>query len=246
MSSLLTFRDTIFSVVPRWLRGYWASRFLYAVNVQLDAVVDGVVAAVKLRHPGLYSFETLPLIGRQRRITRTPTETDAEYAARICTWRQVNGRRGNPFALMEQIQAHLAPDTVRVAVVNNQGHRLEIETDGTPSVVGATSWDWDGNTDKWSRCWVLIYDSSWVSDGDWGDAGTWGDSPTGTIGSDATQEEVARVRTLVNEWGSAHARIVHVVIVLDETAWEAAQPDGDWDRYHNRNSSVAYWKGTGS
>lgn len=239
-----TFRDAIVQTAPKWLRGFWGARFLYALGVQLDAVGDAVVASVKMRMPGLYDHETLPLIGRQRRLTRTPTETDAQYAARLEQWRQVNGRRGNPFALMEQIRAHLAPDAVRVAVVNNQGHRLEIETDGTPSVVGATSWDWDGDADRWSRCWVILYDADWVAEPVIGAGPPIGDYP-GTIGSSATTVEVGRVRTIVNEWGAAHARIVNTIVVLDETAWELAQPDGDWDWEENRNAAVVYWKGSG-
>lgn len=239
-------RDALFATVPRWLSGFFGSRLFFAINGQLDPMGDGLVAAIKLRKPGLYSPSTLPMIGRDRRITRTPSETDDAFAARCRQWRQINARRGNPFALMEQVQGQLAPDAVRLAVVSNNGNRLELAADGTPSIVGATAWDWDGDADKWSRVWLLIYDSDWLSDGTWGDAGNWGDDPTATIGSDATLIEVARVRDIVNEWGAAHARVVHIVIVLDETAWEAAQPDGDWDGYSNRNADVAYWKGTGA
>jgi hypothetical protein len=239
-------RDVLFGRIPRWLSGFFGSRLFFAINGQLDSMGDALVASIKLRKPGLYSPSTLPRIGRDRRMTRTPSETDAAYAIRCQQWRQIHARRGNPFALMEQVQGQIAPDTVRLAVVSNNGNRLELSESGEPSVIGATSWDWDGDEEKWSRVWLLVYDSAWVSDGLWGDSGDWGDDPEATIGSDATIVEVARVRDIANEWGAAHAVIVHVVIVLDETAWEAAQPDGGWVRFGDRNSNVAYWKGTGA
>jgi hypothetical protein len=77
---VITFQDAIRGRVPRWLLGHWGYRFLYSLAIQFDAIAHTAVAGMKAGWPGAYTVETLPLLGRQRRVLRGPKWSDAKYA----------------------------------------------------------------------------------------------------------------------------------------------------------------------
>jgi hypothetical protein len=245
--TLTTFRDTLRNSLPRWLQGdnavTRAGRLVYAFGVHLDAVADALVGGVKSRFPGVYSTETIPVIGRERRIIRGPFEGDDQYAARLRGAFDAHRRAGNPFALLEQLRAHLAPETpgVLVSVVNRNGTVYARDSSGAPSVTGGT-WDWDATPELWSRFWVVLRATKWTDEGINSAPGVFGEA--GTMGSTATVEEVAAVRSIVSQWTPPHAQCVNVIVVLDGAAWDADQPDGDWDLWGNRNPAAVYWDGT--
>lgn len=257
---MITFRDTLLRVVPRWLRGHWGSRYLYAIGIHLDTVAEAATAAVKLRFPGVYSPEGLGLLGKERGIMRGIAETDEAYAYRLSRWWDDRKRKGNAFALAFQLQGILGPHRPRIRVVNQSGSWYTLNEDGSTAVHNA-AWDWDGNVNAWSRFWVIIYPPPelWVSEGTWGDGKTrWGDG--GTWGTTATPAQCAMVRALITEWQAAHARCAKIIIALDpasfdpETTPASELPDGKWGRWSKddgtgarvpaRLKTARYWKGS--
>lgn len=208
---MFTFRDTIRRICPPWLRHGTAERILYAIAIQLDALVDSVVAAIEIRFPGVYSGESLPLLGRDRRIRRGPSDTDETYAARLIGWRDAHRRKGNPYALLEQLHAYYAPNNFPIQLVNVSGARYSLAVDGT---ITRDAIEWTpggGPPEKWARWWLFYeWPAAVGDDGLWGDPGDWGDG--GVWGTDMTVEEADDLRAVPIEWNAAHC-FGHVVLL---------------------------------
>jgi len=149
-----TFRDLIATLSPPWLRKRVAVRVLYSMAIQADAMGDALVAAVKLRLPGLYSAESLPMIGRDRRIRRGRLEVSDVYAGRLRRWLTDHRTRGGPYSLLAQLHAFFGASPFPIQLVYTSGARYTLATDGAVTrdlVSGATV-----KTLQWAR-WYLFY-----------------------------------------------------------------------------------------
>lgn len=208
---LVTFRDAIRRVSPWWLQSGTAERILYAVAVQLDALADGLVAGVKLRFPGVYTLESLPLIGRERRIRRGRFESDESYARRLGPWLDLHRVRGGPYALLAQLHAYYYPNNFPIELRYTTGRQFVMSPADGSVVRGDVVWTPPGLATRWARWWLFYtWPTPIQKDGVWGDPGAWGDG--GVWGSNLSPAEVRDVRLIPREWGAAHAtgRIVLV------------------------------------
>jgi len=217
VSLLQTFRDTLRLISPPWLRKGNNEKFGYALGVVCDDLTDAAVAGVKIRFPGLYSDESLPQIGRERRIRRGRTETTATYAIRLRRWLTDHRRRGGPYAMLAQLYAHYAPNTFPIELIYVSGRRYSVDTSGNV-VRDTTTWTFDTNTALWCR-WLLVF--HWPVSID--DTGTW---DTDTIWDDTatvwdanlTPQDVEDIRLIPKEWNAAHAiGIVQLIDSLSHT-----------------------------
>lgn len=202
-----TFRDAVRSISPSWLRGRILGGILYAIAAQMDGLADAAVAGVKQRFPGLVSYESLALIGRERRIRRGRAETDPVYASRLARWLDDHRRRGGPYAMLAQLFAHYAPDNFAIDLYYRSGRRYRMDTAGTitrDALGRFTHEDW--------AHWYLLY--TWPdvvgSDGIWSDPGTWDDGYVWDF--DLTVQYVTDVRLVPHEWNAAHC-IGHVILL---------------------------------
>lgn len=155
MPTLQTFRDSIRKVSPPWLQNGLAEVILYTIGLQIDAFGDALVAGVKMRFPGLYSYESLPLIGRERRILRGRSEPDATYAARLTRWLVDHQRRGGPYALLAQLYAHYAPNNFPIKLVYQSGRRYSMDVNGVVTRDDIV-WGPDSLTTLWARWWLFF------------------------------------------------------------------------------------------
>lgn len=159
---LLTFRDTLRKHCPPWLQRGLAEKLLYSIGVHCDAFSDALVAAAKQRFPGYYSFDSLPLLGRERRITRGRSESDENYAARIARFFSDHQLRGGPYALLSQLFIHYTPDTFPIDLIYYAGSRrfqMDVGGDVTRDLV---TWTPDTNAAKWARWWLFYYTDQWA------------------------------------------------------------------------------------
>jgi hypothetical protein len=102
--------------------------------------------------------------------------------------------------------------------------------------VHTAGWDWDGDTDNWSRFWVVITQDDWDPIY-WGTGGAaWGD---GVWGCDATQAEAGTLIRLIRKWKAGHM-VPITVVVMDAETWDEEQPDGTWSDPANRSASAIY------
>ncbi len=258
----MTFRDRAEHACPKWARGWWLSRLLYAIFVQFDALVDWANYAVHLRYPSWcaeHCPEALAIHGRSRGIRRGFAESGAAYAARLVQWVPGRKRRGNLFVLMDQLAGYLSGFAVTIRCVNINGAWCTRIPDGTREYHRAdpTNWDWDGNTAAWSRYWVILYPPAdlWTDDGTWDDPGTWDDG--GTWDTTATPDQVATIRAIVAEENPPHAKCAGILISLNGTDYSplgsgAGFPAGDWGTWGHldgthyeavRADETSYWDG---
>lgn len=226
-STTVTFRDTLRDKLsPPWLRGTIGEKVMYALGVHADALGDAVAAAVKMRFPNYYSAESLPYIGRDRKISRGRIETDATYATRLNRWLDDHATRGGPYALLKQVVAYFAPASFAVDLVYFSGRRFQIDANGVVATRDNIAWVPDGNAAQWARWWLFYYwPDEILSDGLWSDAGTWDDG--GVWDSDLTTQQVEEIRLVPREWNAAHALGNVVLLSGDLELWD--YPDGTWD-----------------
>lgn len=182
MSALRTFRDRIRQISPPWLQNGLAQKILYSFGVHVDAFGDGLVAGVKLRFPGLYTNETLPHIGRERRIRRGRAEADANYASRLTRWLVDHQRRGGPYALLAQLYAHYAPNNFPIELVYRSGRRYSMDVNGVVTRDDII-WSPDANPTQWARWWLFYL--------------------TDQFGT-PTAEEIEDIKLIPREWNAAH------------------------------------------
>jgi hypothetical protein len=182
---LLTFRDTMKSISPPWLQTGLAEKILYSLAIQCDAFGDALVAGVKQRFPGYYSFDSLVLLGRERRIERGLFEGDKAYASRLTQWLADHRRRGSGYALLSQVHLHYQPNSFPVDLVYYAGSvRFQMAADGT-IVRDLVSWIPDTNRAKWARWWLFYYADNWES-------------------AAPTAEELQDLRLVPRAWNAAH------------------------------------------
>jgi len=225
--ALYTFRDAIRSMVP-WWAGRETGRvgkILYAIGLHCDALIDAHVAAIKMAMPGLYSPESLFLIGRERRIRRGPLESNDVFASRLSRWWDDHKRRGGPYALLEQARLYWSPLAFQIDLVYFSGRRFQAPPSGE---IERDDIEWTPDTlaAKWARWWLFYFWPETVGDdGVWGDPGTYGDG--GVWGSDLTVEDVANIRAVPTEWNAKHCSGSRVVLLSEGTElW--GYPAGDW------------------
>lgn len=223
--TLESLRDSMREISPPWLRGYVGERVMYSIALVCDALVDLTVGAIKMRFPLAHSDETLPLIGKDRKISRGNSETDESYAARLRGWLDVHPRRGNPIALLGQVFGHYASAPFAASLIYRSGRRFDMDSAGVVSTRSDMAWTPDAEPSQWARWW-LMYDwpSAVASDGTWGDAGTWGDGMVWD--SDLTVGLVDDLRMKPVEWNAAHCGGEIVLIHGDLELWD--YPDGLW------------------
>lgn len=206
MATTITFRDTLNKIVPPWLQHTNGVRLLYSIGIQLDAMGDSLVAGVKLRFPNLYSAETLPLLGRERRIRHGRTEVDASYATRLRRWLTDHQRRGGPYALLAQLFAHYAPNNFAINLIYRSGRRYRMDTAGNV-IRDDITFDPDAEPAKWARWWLDYVWPGGLTPAVWGSGRTYGTpQPPGHVWgvNGLTYDDVIDLRIVPKEWNAAH------------------------------------------
>ncbi len=271
-----TFTETFKVWLPSWLGGAGSEpaegeegtddeKVVASLSLLLDDYIARAKWGLLARFPGLAVYlddeAALAAIGRDRRIVRGINEPAASYGERLTRAIDDHRTRGNPYAMLEQLQAYLqAPCVVRT--VDPQGNWFTIDADGNRSCVLTTNeWDWDGApSTEWSRFWVVIYPvggtDPWAVSGELGDSATYGDGeidhPNLAIGLTATVDQVNSVRAIIREWKPANAACEWVIVAFDEATFGpfiSPSPMGLWGNWSNGAGSPArldtarYWKG---
>ena len=265
------FRRAFYKLLPTWLGGGQPSpsatvdedegeRVQYSLGVTIDAFLERCRQGVLARYPEHCPADALAYHGRDRKIVRGINESADSYAERLLRWLDDHRVRGNPFALLEQLQAYCNVDLM-VRTVDTRGNWFTIAADGTRSVLlDQGNWDWDGAAaSEWGRFWVIIYPPAtgelWNQTPNWGDADLWGGEwgrAGYTWGSTATPDQVQAVRSIVRQWKPAGTTCEWVVLAFapasfDPTDASPPNPDGDWGIWHERvNPAVPVRLGTAS
>ena len=253
-------RDLYRALTPSWMQDdEEGGPVLYSLGLVAEVAKERAYNGLVARFPQYAPTDALHLIARDRRIIRGIDEADAAFATRLLPWLDDHRTRGNPFALMKQLQAYCQAD-VRIRTVDARGNWFTREANGTTSyLLNQNNWNWDGAAStRWARFWVIIYPTAagepWNGDQTWGQVGlTWGSEGSGgaTWGTSATVGEVETVRRIVREWKPAGTRCEHIIIAFDDASFapdgsSLDLPDGTWASAGNRLATARYWRGTRS
>jgi hypothetical protein len=160
-----------------------------------------------------FPVESLSPKGNERQIERYPGDTDEIYKERVAGAWVAWSQAGTVPGMLSQLTA--------------AGFDAEIKE--------CRDWDWDGDTANRSRFWVILHNTGWTPRL-WGDGHVWG---VGVWGVDAPIEEVNLLVRIVMKWKPGHM-VPIIIVVLDEAAWAADQPDGTWGDAANRNPAALY------
>lgn len=227
---MLNFRELVATVVPPWLRRKNGAGLLYALALHLDALIELVTAAVKIRFPAVYSEESLPLLSNERRIRQGIGESTQSFATRMNAFFLTHKDRGGPYQLLEQVFAHYryAPaGPFPTHLVYTSGARFDMGTDGAITR-DALSFTTGLGPDDWAHWW-LVYEwpTTIDADGIWTDPGVYDDG--GVWDSDLSVEAVTDFRLIPTEWNNAHCKGHLVVLSPGQALWDV--PAEDWDEF---------------
>lgn len=254
--------ESFSGLVPWWLRSGDGGSVLASLSLWADDFMARARLGILARFPDYAPDDAaLAAIGRDRRIVRGINEPAASYAARLIRAIDDHKQRGNPYALLRQIRAYLQADCV-VRTVDRRGNWYSIAADGTESSsIDTGNWDWDGTpaSPQWARFWLVIFPAGgtdpWATSGLIGGGALWGNGlvgghPTKTIGTTATVDQVAAVKSIVRDWKPAGTVCEWVIIAFDDTTFTpagATMPAGAWGNWSDgagspvRLSTARYW-----
>jgi hypothetical protein len=255
------FRRAFRYLMPSWLTTGEGEQVHFSLGIVIDAFAERWRQGVLARFPGYAPPDALAAIGRDRKLIRGLGESDEDYAARLVTWLSKHRVRGNPYALLEQVQAYLQA-AVRVRTVDVRGNWYTREFDGVESaVLAAGNWDWDArDASRWSSFWLIIYPAGatdpWaITPLTIGDANLWGGTvgkfdglgnlkdPPLTVGTTAEPEHISKIRTIVREWQPDGTRCEWIIIAFNSSSFaptEAAEPlpnPGTWGKWGKLSGS---------
>jgi hypothetical protein len=242
---MLTHRHMLYELLPTWLRNANAFRVLYAIALVADALGDALFAAIKIRFPGFYSNESLPLLGSDRRRARGPHESAESFANRLTKWWDSAKQTGDLLSVAREVADCFLPATPPVVIVTNNGTRYTLGADRSWSI-DSVAWNWDGHTEQWSRFWVLLDNSAVQAIR----------TTLGISGASAlVRDDFRRIGANVNDFDRCVRDAVErvrppynhcsgILVVLDAGGFWSAPPDGDWNYWANRNLNALYWEGT--
>lgn len=235
-----TYREFLLELMPPWMRGVVGELYTQALGFNEDILAETLNQAGKahLLLSNTFHESTLKFVGTERLIPRNAAETDLGYLDRLHDAWEIWPKAGQATGEVEQLL--IAGFTAHIFMQGQPGQK---PGDNTGDI-----WNWDDNLQDWSRFWVVLTGHPFLTEGDWGDPGDYGDG--GTWGTTATPEEVATVRGIVRRWKDAEAVFPHVIVVLDQAAWDAlgtpAVTTGDrYDIHENRSDAARYWGGYG-
>lgn len=252
------FRRAFYKLLPSWLTTGEGELVDYSLGVIKDAFLERLKLGRDARFPAYAPPDALTYLGRDRKIVRGINEPAASYAVRLQRWLDDHRVRGNPFALMMQLRAYMQADC-KIRTVDRAGNWYTIEENGTRSVnLALGNWNWDGAAATlWSRFWVIIYPiggtDPWAPSV--GDAGGASWPVGGTIGTTATPDQVASVRSIIRDWKPAGTTCEWIITAFDAASFNPLglpEPDGTWDWFGYSNAgayeiarltTARYWRG---
>lgn len=154
---------TLKRISPPWLQRTRGAALLGAFGDVLDKVLDYTGGGIRARFPGdanglvsgdlpTITADSLPSIGRERRISRGINETDEVYAARLRRWWIDHQKRGGAIAMLRQLEAFWATSPKRISLRYPSGTWWTLDTDGT---ITKTTHSTNADLSRWARLQVV-------------------------------------------------------------------------------------------
>jgi hypothetical protein len=208
----------IHEAAPWYIQSDYVGTFLRAVGSALDSFVVKLKQGLALSQPYLCDASALPSLAFDRRLRMYATESELSQRERLAQWLQLHRQRGTHQGELRHLQPYYLPARPLIKIVHQDGagdgavwHTLD--TSGTYSVsrVTPSNWDYDGQTAKWARFWVLLFSPpSWAlqtydSGCRYDDTGVYYDGLITAVGIDLV--------SMIREWQGAHSLLQSFILV---------------------------------
>lgn len=227
MSYVGAIQALITRVGPWFTKNKNIGTFLEATGITLDSAIQSLDQGLRLSQPLRCDVSAFPVLAKDRSMRIYPAEPEASKRLRLAQWKQLHRQRGTHQGEMRHSQPYFLPDTPIMRIVHQDGAGASatwhtLGADGTYTIHRATpsNWNYDGQTAKWSRYWVITYAPSAILDvARWDDGGTYdgGEVYDGLLTS-AAQDLVS----MILEWKSAHSRMAAYILATDPASFNPA------------------------
>jgi hypothetical protein len=151
-------------VGPWYMRNKNMQKFLQSFYMVLDESITALQEGVKLGWPLDCDLSALPVISRERGIRLYPTEPTQSRRVRLANWLSLHRTRGTNIGQLKHSQPYFLPDVPVMRIVHQAGdgssatwHTLGADGSYSAHKQTPSNWDYDGQTAKWWRIWVICY-----------------------------------------------------------------------------------------
>ena len=236
MSFVGTIQRLTARVGPWFLHSRNIGRFMQAFSIVYDNGITALQQGLALSHPLRCDPSAFPVLSVDRTIRLYPSEPESSKRTRLAKWLQIHRRRGTHLGELLHSQPYFAPEHPVMRIVHQDGAGASatwwsIAADGSLSEYKAvpSNWDYDGQTYKWSRFWVILYVPSSIFALARYDDGTLYD---GGAVYDGMIIQIARdIAGMILESKSGHSRLQAYILAtdpasFDPTATAVTSPDG--------------------
>ncbi|WP_394845196.1 phage tail protein [Pendulispora brunnea] len=200
------FADRAVEEAPGWLQKPYGRRFLFALGVIKDAVLEGAKIAVKVRFPLLAPSDALDVIGRERGIDKGFYFSDSQYRKQLVNafgyWR----RQGTAAGLIQAL--------------GDAGYRnVQVYENYTGDGIDPSEWSWFYVQFLPPYPWTVEGVAVWDDNAIWDDDRAWVDP--------VPPSEAERVRSIIRKLKPSHAKPAGAAFLLSGQLWNA--PERIWD-----------------
>ena len=237
MSSFVgTIQRLVARVGPWFLHSPNIGRFLQAFAVLYDNKITALQQGVALSQPYRCDPSAFPVLSLDRSIRLYPSEPEASKRMRLANWLQFHRQRATHLGELIHSQPYFAPEHPVMRIVHQDGAGLSatwwsIAADGSLSEYKAepSNWDYDGQTYKYSRFWVILYAPASIISLVHYDDGTVYD---GGAVYDGVITQIARdISAMILEAKAAHSQLQAYILATDPASFDptstaVVSPDG--------------------
>lgn len=158
------------ALVPDFLRGPNAGRFLKSVALAIDGSIEAMRQGATFADPLRCPRECLPAISRDRGIPIWPTQPEATQRALLADWLRLHRLRGMHEGVLRMVQAYFIGGPVpAMRIVHQSGDGASCEWSELSATgvfetyrVTPSNWNFDAHSDRWARWWLIIDDMSGI------------------------------------------------------------------------------------
>lgn len=225
MSFVATVQRLVGNVGPWFLHSRNIARFLEAFAVVYDTAITSMQQGLALAHPLRCDPSAFPTLSVDRGIRLYPNEPEASKRVRLAAWLTFHRTRATHLGEMMHSQPYFLPDRPVMRIVHQDGAGASatwwsIAADGSLSEHKQvpSNWNYDGQTAKFSRFWVILYvPASVFSLTRWDDGSLW---DGGAVYDGMLSAISIDIVDMILESKGAHSRLQGYILATDPASFD--------------------------
>lgn len=236
MSFVGTVQRLTARVGPWFIHGPNIGRFLQAFSIVYDSAITSLQQGLALAHPLRCDPSAFPVLSVDRSIRLYPSEPESSKRDRLAHWLQHHRQRATHWGELLHSQPYFGDEHPVMRIVHQDGAGASatwwsIAADGSLSDHKAvpSNWDYDGQTSKWSRFWVILYVPPSIFSLAHYDDGSVYDG--GAVYDGITTQVALDIAAMIRESKGGHSQLQAYILAtdpasFDPTATAVTDPEG--------------------